>query len=286
MGLLDELEQEAQRRKATMSDAERLKQERETAFKTVLDPGMNALNEYLLKLTNNLKFLKPKVAIRHEIPGYGVIVANYEHDYEVKVDATPTSKEINLLFNAAVVSEECPTLEVSGAGKIRTVNSLFQKYRLAGLHEFKKDDNGEMTQATFRARGKIPLSVNLMTDVDSAQVRMTFTNFDTLGVVTKAVAATQFNEQLFDEIGRFLAREQSSLFRESLPDDYRKQLQHKLQQDNMRRKWETKIAEQQKEELERLRREQGLKAKLNQAVQEVKEKAPSLLDKVKGIFKR
>ena len=45
MGLLDELEQEAQRRKAGADDVERLKQERETAYRTQLEPGMVALHE-------------------------------------------------------------------------------------------------------------------------------------------------------------------------------------------------------------------------------------------------
>ena len=287
MGLLDDLEQEAQRRKASLDEAEKAKAEREHVYRAQLDPAMQAFHEYLGKLTANLAFLKPKTQLRFEIPGYGPLVANIEHEYDLRSEKlSPSAREVVLNFHATVASEACPTVEIVGAGKVRTLNGIFQKLRLAAVHEFKKDDAGEMVSAVFRARGKIPMNVTVATDADTAQVRMSFTNFDSLGVAAKTVPAAQFNEQLYDEIGRFIAREQNALFREAISDDYRKQLQHKLQQDNMRRKWETRIAQQQKDEMEALRREQSLKGKLDKAVQGVKESAPSLLDRVKGIFRK
>jgi hypothetical protein len=287
MGLLDDLEQEAQRRKAGLDGVERLKQEREGVYKTALEPGMQKLYEYLSKLTTNLAFLKPKIQVRHEIPSYGAVVANVEHEYDLKINTvSPTAKEITLHFNATVATEECPAVVVQGSSKVRNLNGFFQKYRLAGIHDFKKDESGEVVQATFRARGKIPMGLIVNTDTDAGQVKFAFTNFDSHGVLSKAVSASQFNEQLFDEIGRFLAREESTLFRETLPDDYRKQLQQKIQQENLKRKWESKIADQQKEELETLKRDQSLRARLDKTVQGVKAGAPSLLDKVKGIFKK
>lgn len=287
MGLLDDLEQEAQRRKASLDEAEKAKAEREHVYRAQLDPAMQAFHEYLGKLTANLAFLKPKTQLRFEIPGYGLLVANIEHEYDLRSEKlSPSAREVVLNFHATVASEACPTVEIVGAGKVRTLNGIFQKLRLAAVHEFKKDDAGEMVSAVFRARGKIPLNVTVATDADTAQVRMSFTNFDSLGVAAKTVPAAQFNEQLYDEIGRFIAREQNALFREAISDDYRKQLQQKLQQDNMRRKWETRIAQQQKDEMEALRREQSLKGKLDKAVQGVKESAPSLLDRVKGIFRK
>ena len=257
MGLLDDLEQEAQRRKANQSDAERERQEREQAYKTQLEPGMQALYEYLTKLTQNLAFLKPKLSGRYEVPGYGVIVAHSEHDYELKTSTQTSSREITLNFSYTVATDECPAVDALGVSKVKALNALFQKYRLAGLQEFKKDDAGEMVQATFRARGKVPLSVLITADAASCTVRLNFTNFDALGTVSRMIGPGAFNESLFDEIGRYLAREPSNLFREELPDDYRRQLQHKIQQEQMRRKWEQKLAVQQQEELERLKREKS-----------------------------
>lgn len=287
MGLLDELEQEAQRRKAGLDEATRLKQERETAYRTQIEPGLAALKDYLAKLVGNLSFLKPRRQKQYEIPGYGAVVANIEHEYDLRANKiSPTAQELLLNFVAVVATEECQAVAVQGAAKIRTLNGIFQKYRLAGIQDFKKDDAGEMVAATFRPRGKLPLSASFYADADTAQVKMSFTNIDTLGTVVKTVKPGEFDEALFDQIGKFLTGEPSTLFREALPEDFRKQLAQKVQQDQLRRKWESKIAEQQAEEAARRSREQGLKGRLDKAVREVAGKAPSLIDKVRGLFRK
>ncbi len=287
MGLLDDLEQESQRRKASLGDSDRAKLEREEAFKTRLEPGMQAFHEYLLKLTTNLAFLKPRTQIRHDIPGYGAVVATIDHDYDLRANTiSPMSKEIVLNFSATVATDECPTVQVQGAPKIRTLNSFFQKVRLAGIAEFKKDDAGEMIAATFRARGRIPLNMTVNADADSGIAKLSFTNFDSMGAVAKTATAAQFNEQLFDEVARFIAREESTLFREALSDDFRKQLAQKVQHEQLKRKWESKIAQQQQDDQTKDKGKPAAKAKVDQAVKDGADKAPSLVDRMKGLFNR
>ncbi len=287
MGLLDELEQEAQRRKAGLDEATRQKNERAADYRTRLEPGLAALRDYLAKLVANLSFLKPKRTTRYEIPGYGAVVAHVEHEYELRANKhSASAQDVVLNFVAVVATDECQPVLVQGAPKIRTLNAIFQKHRLAGIHEFKKDDAGEMISATFRPRGKIPMNATFYADAESGMVKMSFTNFDTLGTVVKTVKPAEFNEQLFDEIGKFITGEPSTLFRETLPDDFRKQLAQKLQQDQLRRKWEAKIAEQQAEEEAKRAREQGLKRRLDKAVKDLADRAPSLLDKVKSLFRK
>jgi hypothetical protein len=71
-----------------------------------------------------------------------------------------------------------------------------------------------------------------------------------------------------------------------LPEDFRKQLAQKVQQEQLKRKWESKIAEQQAADLDRARKEQGLKGRLDKAVKDVAGAAPSILDRVKGLFNK
>ena len=123
MGLLDELEQEALKRKANADDAAKLKAEREEVFRTKLDPSMVALNEYLTKLIASLKVLKPKKQLRYNLIGYGDIVGYVEHEYELKVEQQPDSKEITLSYPCLIANEECPTVEVNGASKVAAVSA-------------------------------------------------------------------------------------------------------------------------------------------------------------------
>jgi len=288
VGLLDELEQQAQQRKASVDDAGKRKSEREEIFRTQLDPGMTALNEFLGKLVANLKILQPKKQLRYAMVGYGDIVGYIEHDYDLKVNPQPASKEITLSFPCVVASEECPTVEVLGAAKVRTVASAFQRYHLGGMQEPKKDVSGEIVSARFNARGKIILHATFFADADSALIKTTFVNFDALGTATKAFPPAQLKAELFDDIGRFLMREPSNLFQEDLPDHYRVQLRSKVQQDEIKRRWETKISDLQQDELDKLKREQSLAGKFSKLIGKDKPagEGGGLLGKLKGLVKK
>lgn len=285
MGLLDDLEQEAQRLRDGVGDAERLKQQREEAFRTRLDPGMNALHDYLGKLTKNLALLKPRKTFALPVFGYGDVVFQVEHEYDLKLNAQAAAKEIRLSFPCPVVTEECPTVEVQGAAKAKAVASAFQRAQLGGVQEAKKDASGDVVAATFRAKGKIISVATFNADADSGVVRMTLANFDQIGgTQTKTFQPDQFNEALFDEIGRYLVREPNGLFKEALPEDFRKQLRTKVQQEELKRKWEAQLAERQRDELARMEREHSLAGKLGKVVEQVK--VGGLLDRLKGLVKK
>jgi hypothetical protein len=292
VGLLDELEQEAQKLRANADDAAKLKGEREEIFRTKLDPSMVALFEYLTKLVASLKILQPKKQLRYNLIGYGEIVGYVEHEYDLKVEQHPDSKEITLSFPCLVANEECPTVEVNGASKVSTVSGAFQRYHLGGLMDPKKDVSNQIVSAKFKAKGRITLSAIFSADADSAVIKMQFVNFDSLGTATKSLAPTQLNESLFDDIGRYVTREPSALFQEALPDSYRSQLRTKVQQEQIKRRWESKISAQQETELEKLKREQSISNKLGKLVS--KDKPPAVdkpaesswLDRLKGLVKK
>ena len=286
VGLLDELQQQAQQRKASEQDAEQRKAEREDIYRTRLEPGMQALHEYLQKLVDNLKVLQPKKRLCYMLAGYGEIVGYVEHDYDLKFEQQPSSRKISLRFPCIVAQSECPAIQVHGSGKVRAVSSAFQRQHLGGLQDQRKNANGEITSATFQARGKIILSATFSADVDSALVKMNFVNIDSLVSVSKNVRPEQVDEKLFDEIGRYLTQEPSNLFRETLPDAYRMQLRTRVEQDQVKRRWETRISDRQETELEQLRREHSLGGRLSGLLPGAAVNPKALLGKLKGLVKK
>ena len=263
MGLLDELEDEAQRRKSNDEDATALKAARETAYRKVLEPAMANLFAYLTELAAKLKELQPKIAIRHTLAGYGDVVAYVEHEYEVREARQPSSKEITVSFFAAVASSECPNVQVEGSARVRAVSALFQRHRLGAPLAAAKDTSGEISGATFKAKGRIPLTATFFADAASGQLRMSFTNFDDFSTVAKTVAPDQMTEALYDNIGRYLMREPTEMLREVLPDDYRSQLRARVHEQEVKRRWEAQIVARQQEELAMLKREHGMGSRFN-----------------------
>ena len=111
--------------------------------------------------------------------------------------------------------------------------------------------------------------------------------FHALGTATKNVPAAHLNDATFDAIGRYLMREESNLFQEALSDSFRAQLRTKVQQDQIKRRWESKIGAQQKAELEQLKREQSLTGRFAKpAAKDEKTAGSSWLDRIKGLVKK
>ena len=263
MGLLDDLESEAQRRKSNDEDAVALKAARETAYRSVLDPAMANLFTYLKEFVAKLKELQPKIAIRHTLPGYGDVVAYVEHEYDVREVRQPSSKEITMSFFAAVASSECPSVQVEGAARARAISALFQRHRLGAPLAASKDASGEIAGATFKAKGRIPLTAVFGADAASGQLKMTFTNFDDFSTAVKTVGSDQVNEALYDQVGRYLMREPTDLMREVLSDNYRSQLRASVLHEEVKRRWESQIVARQQEDITMLKREYGLGARFN-----------------------
>ena len=263
MGLLDELEQEAQKRGIAGDESARRKAERDTAYRVRLEPALDALHAFLSELINKLKTLRPHTALRYHVPGYGEIVGYIEHEYRLDDSRQASAREIALDFPCAIASDECPAIDVEGVTRVRAVAGFFQRHRIGGMLAPRKDTAGDIVAATFRAKGRIPLGAVFHADAESGQLRMSFSNFDGLGTTTKSVSPAQVDEDLYEQIGRFLLREPNSLLREDLPEAYRQQLRSKIQQQEIKRRWETRISDTREIELAELRRAHTVHGRLN-----------------------
>lgn len=244
MGLLDELEQEAERRRTEEAKVAADSAAREALWRDKLEPAMESLAAYLKKLTEQLAFLKRRARVSYTLAGYGDVVAYVEPVYEFRHTPAKTQHEIQLDFGAQIASEECPNLEVEGAGKVRALSGLFQQHRIANLGEVRKSPTGEAVSGRFQARGRIPLKLTITADRDSGIARMAFVNFEGMGNSSRSFAPDLLTDSLFDALGRFVARDELSFAQESLGEDLRRQLQSKIQRDQLKREWENKLSRQ------------------------------------------
>jgi hypothetical protein len=254
VGLLDELEQEAQKRGIADDESLRRKAERDKAYRAHLEPALDSLHAFLSELILKLKTLRPRTALRYHVPGYGEIVGYIEHVYRLDDNKQSSSREISLDFACAIATEECPTVEVEGASRLRAVSGFFQRHRIGGMLAPRKDAAGDVAAATFRAKGRIPVGAQFHADAENGVLRMSFSNFDGFDTTVKSLAPSQVDEALYEQIGRYLVREPNTLLREDLPEAYRKQLRSKVQQQEIKRRWENRISDSREVELPQLRR--------------------------------
>ena len=242
MGLLDELEQEAERRRNAEAQAAAERDKNDALWREKLQPSMERLAAYLKKLTESLTYLQRRTRVVYPLAGYGDVVAIIEPQCEFHDTPGKSSHEITLEFVAQIATEECPVVDVEGIAKVRALSNVFQQHRVGGMGEAKKNANNDITSARFQARGKIPLKLTVNADRETPVVRMAFQNFEGLINTTRSFAPDLLTEALFDSLGRFIAREEVSFAKESVGEDVRRQLQNKIQRDHLKREWEDKLS--------------------------------------------
>lgn len=257
MGLLEDLEKEAEKRRAGDDEAQVQRDERERQYREVCEPAMQALAEYLTRLFKQVGTLKTRTRLSFNLPGYGTVEAETDPEYQIRQTREPGRFRLDISGAAQVASETCPLVQVDGVAKVKAMNRLFQQSRLGGMQPLTKDEAGEVSSASFRARGRIDLVGEIEALAGTAQVRMAFTNFEGQGTVARTFAAERLNEPFFDELGRYLLCQSASVFRESLPEDVRSQIKARVAQQELKKRWEEKLGERQKAEFKALARAQG-----------------------------
>lgn len=244
MGLLDELEQEAERQRQEEARQLAMREQRGQVWAEVLDPAMRALEAYLRQLTEKLSFIKKRIRVVFNAHGYGEVVAYVEPNFVIRSEPGKLSYELVVEMVGQVASEECPSVVADTVARVRTISSVLQQYNLGGTSDVRKNANGDVISARFQAKGKIPMQLTVRADLESGMARFGFVNLEGFGQSSRQYAPEQLNAETFDALGRFLTREDNSFAQESLSDDVRRQLQSKIQRDQMRRDWENRLARQ------------------------------------------
>lgn len=240
MGLLDELEQEAQRRREGEEDV--LKRKRDL-FQDVTVPAVENLYSYLQRLAKSLNFLKSERHATYQIAGYGGVVCRISADMAVQAQMPMYGREIKLTVTGIIDPASCPVIQVDGASRVEAMIEVFRRAGFDAMQKAEKDDRGAVVSARFQATGKIQMVAMFFADMNSDMVRMEFTNFDALMTRKHSLPVAAFNDETLDSIGKYLAHQQNYVMRESVSDENREAWRAKLQQEQQRRQWEQKIAD-------------------------------------------
>jgi hypothetical protein len=293
MGLLDDLEQEAQKRRE--GEEGELKRKRE-AFKDVTIPAIENLYSYLQRLAKTLNFLKSERRATYQIAGYGPVVCRIDADMAVLAQMPMYAREIKLTVTGVIDSTSCPIVQIDGTSRVEAMAELFRRAGFDAMQKAEKDDRGAIVSARFQAVGKIPMVAMFYADMHSDVLRMEFTNFDALQTRKHSVPVSAINDEFLDSIGKYLAHQQNYVTRESVSDEHREAWRAKLQQEQQRRLWEQKIADVQAAEEAKLRAPSRITGKIKsvvvpEPVRKVATPAPAapppsggLLSKLSGLF--
>jgi hypothetical protein len=229
VSFLDRLKREAdqQRQQAEQQALER--DQRETQYRSQIEPKMKALLTYLEGLVATLLEVRPAIVVRMAIQGYGELCVVPFFDYKIEHERRHRSLAITMTWSMKVDGERTPIVRADGVTRVKALTSIFRQYHLGGIKEEKRTPQGELSCATFHARGYIKARMEATISADDPVLRLIFENASWLGASRRQVPWEQIDDDLFDRIARFIVREDDSLFTEELSDALKQKLRKEPQ---------------------------------------------------------
>lgn len=224
MSFLERLKREADQQRLQAEQAAREREALETRYRTQIEPRMKALTQYLEGLAATLLEVRPAFVVQMPIQGYGDLCTVPFYDYKVEHERRHRSFLVTMTWSLRVDPERTPAVRADNATRVRTLTNLFRQYHLGGIKEERRTPQGEISAATFHARGYIKARLQAQISAEDPVLRMVLDNASWLGSSRKQVPWERIDDALFDRIARFVVREDDSLFSEELPEELRQRL--------------------------------------------------------------
>lgn len=235
MNLLQELERSVEEvRRENVAKA----QERErlaTLWREEMAPAMRAIEDYLRQLMERLAQVKQRPRLCYPLHGYGDINACIDRGYSLKSTPGTWQHELVLSYSAEVIPEECPVVAANHMGAVRAIAAALQQHRLGGMYNARRNDNGEVVAARFRAQGRFTLMLHVVAEAGNGLIRMNFTNLEGFGHTERSFLPRQINDELLDALGRFITRDKPRFALENLPAERLRALRERIERERLKR---------------------------------------------------
>ncbi len=280
MGLLDDLKSQADtQREGEQADEARLA-ERERVYREDIQPRMVTAYQFFIKMVEQLNYLKMETRVDYPLLPEGKMCTLLQDDYKVVIDSSKNLKQIDLNFQCSL--DKPLDFEIIGKDAVLSHCDRLDRYYFKYERKIKKDGRLEIESARFRIEGPLPMKVALRVDVDKGVIMLVLRNFTDPGVSQYVLKPEQLDEAFQERLGKFVLRQETSLFEHAISDDAREMLRKKIQAEQVLREQELKEAEErikaeEAAEKENSKKEQFKKA-VNTVVSENKEKLKKAVD--------
>lgn len=261
MGLLDDLRNQS----SQLEDVEKKEQERraqrEAIYQSDIMPGLKSLHTHLSELAKHLNYIEPEITVPYIFNADNLEVSLLQHDYNVRIDSNTETKLVTFMFICNHTVEVA--FKADDHTSMKNHQAYLDKYNFHYQTRELRNDNREVTGANFTVKPSIPVKFVFEADIDNSCIKLTYTNFDHMGVRTRLFKPEEFNEEIFDQIARYIIRENHTFMDTAISGDALEQIKTRVKKERSQRLEELQEAERiETEELEKKQLEENKRFKL------------------------
>ncbi|WP_455208737.1 hypothetical protein [Kaarinaea lacus] len=275
MGLLDDLKQQSESKKAEENQESQRREKAEEFYRKKVQPKLTEIYTHYSELTKHLNYVKPNTIAKYGINLAGQVAEFKQGDYKVQVDSTTDTSYISV---RCICSRPTDIEFVVDDPSAINKNKHFLNENGLNYQVYPRN-NGE-PGARFTIQAEIAAELLFKGDRENGCIHLVVVNFESLGRRNRTLQVQEINDQFLDGLDRFLIRENDNFFKLDIDEKAREEIRAKVQEEQRRRIEELK-------EMERLAEEEQLREKLERENKSIK-KGLKLMKNIptKKIFKQ
>jgi hypothetical protein len=250
MGLLDDLKQQSESKKAQENQESVRKEKAEQFYREKVQPKLTEIYSHYAELTKHLNYVKPDTVAKYVVNAAGLEAEFKQGDYKVQVDSTTDTNYISI---RCICSR--PTMIEFIIEDPSVINKHKNFLNERGLnYQVYPRNNGE-PGARITIEPEIAAELYFKGNREQGTVELQVINFESLGRRSRVLQIKDINEQFLDGLDRFLIRENDNFFKLDIDDKAKEEIRARVQEEQRRRQEELA-------EMERRAAEEEQRAKL------------------------
>ncbi len=241
MGILDQLRDEANLKQESEFAEIDEQQKLENEYQANILPKMQRTFTFLKEIIEHLGYLDKAIEIADYSQDYPQIGHLVQKDYSINTDgyggfsSFDRIMQINVNFTCA--GRGSFTYELEGKNRIeREVGFLHSKNVPFDWNQFVNSAGVE--SARFTITRKIPVRFKFEVDFEKSKIRLLINNHENFSVYKKTFEPQEVDEELLDEVIRFMLRKDSDFIRLDINNQDKERIKKKAEEMQMQQaKW-------------------------------------------------
>ncbi|MBF0265550.1 MAG: hypothetical protein HQL46_09785 [Gammaproteobacteria bacterium] len=233
MGLLDELKQESEKKKESLLKDQNQEQLLLSNYQQQLLPKLQFIYHYFKELMEYLEILQEPITIESytkRIPGFDNLK---QGEYKLSTDKHGgiakfnELKEINLRFYCT--GDGYSNFDVFSQPEVEQLVKFLNAKKVP--FEWQRENNpAGKAVANFNIQLKIPVIVKFEVDIPNSLIKLTIFNHFNFDLTQRTYQADEINDELMDQIGKFLLRKSDDFVKMEITDEHREVIKKNLEE--------------------------------------------------------
>jgi hypothetical protein len=233
MGVLEQLRDQVNRKQDDALDQQTIEQELAARYKKSILPKMQSIFVFMKEMVEHLTYLEQAVFIddySSRYPQFGrLIQTGYRINSDGIMGYADPDRLMQVNVNFFCQNEGTFTYHLQGRSLIEKEVAFLSAHKVP--FEWKYFQGVGMVQnASFTVTRKVPVRFKFEVDYAASNIKILINNHENFGVYKKSFAPEEVDNDLLDEVARFMLRIDSDFIRLEITSEHKKIIRSKLEE--------------------------------------------------------